>query len=544
MEAAPDVILRGASLLDASRASRATEPRASRGPASLARRREEAVWIRGGRIAAVGPLGELKRRAGRAASVVDLGGGTLTPGFTDSHIHLITWIRALGEPWLGAQDAESIEKAVARRLEAAPEEDWILVRGWLPREWPLERRSQALLDRIAGGRPLVLHAVDGHSVWGNRAAFERAGIDARTPHPVGGEIQVGRDGKPTGALIEEAYRLLTSRIERKASPRDELARALDRARSLGITSAHDFDRSATWRAAAELARSGPLDFRLLLSVPVASLEAAATLGLAAGHGGDRLRVGPVKMFADGTLGSSTALLEEPYEAGGTGVEVMSPADLGQGCALAARSGLTVAIHAIGDRAVRNALDAIERGRAEGGAFPIPPRIEHIQLSRAEDWPRFRELGVLASIQPIHQVSDRPLARRLWGERTSRSYAWKSLERAGATLLFGSDAPFDRAGPLLAIRAALDRREAAEPPAAAFHPEQRLTLAKALRAHLEHPHLAAGWPARLGKISAGFDADLVHFSHDLLQTPPGEWTRARVRTVWVGGRRVHVRAGDR
>ena len=530
-EVEADLILHGASLLDASRAGRAP-------------RGKEAVWIRNGRIAAVATLAELKRRAGRGAEVVDLGGGTLTPGFTDSHIHLITWIRAIEEPWLLAQDEASIERAVARRLEAAPDEEWILVRGWVPREWPLERRSRDTLDRIAGRKPLVLHAVDGHSVWGNAAAFEQAGIDARTPNPPGGEIQLGRDGKPTGVLIEEAYRLLTSRIIRKASPRDELARALDRARALGITSAHDFDRSATWRAAAELARSGPFDFRLLLSVPVASLDAATTLGLAAGLGGDRLRVGPVKMFADGTLGSSTALLEEPYAAGGTGIEVMSPADLKEGCAAAARAGLSVAMHAIGDRAVRNALDAIEQARADGGSFPLAPRVEHVQLSRSEDWPRFRSLGVLASVQPIHQVSDRSLARRLWGERTSRSYAWKSLERAGAKLIFGSDAPFDRAGPLLAIQAALFRRETAESSVQAFHPEQRLTLKRALRAHLEDPHLAAGWPTPLGKISEGYGADLVHFSHDLHQTPHGEWARARVRAVWVGGRRVPVRAGDR
>jgi predicted amidohydrolase YtcJ len=526
----PDVILHGATLLDASRAGRA--------------RRKEAVWIRNGRIAAVATLAELERRAGLAAEIVDLGGGTLTPGFTDSHIHLITWIRALEEPWLEAQEPASIASAAARRLEAAPEEEWILLRGWIPREWPLERRSRAMLDRIAAGRPLVLHAVDGHSVWGNAVAFERAGISAWTTNPPGGEIQLGRDGEPTGVLIEEAYRLLTTRIVRKASPKDELARALDRARSLGITSAHDFDRSATWRAAGELARSGPLDFRLLLSVPVGALDAATALGLAAGHGGEHLRVGPVKMFADGTLGSSTALLEEPYAAGGTGIEVMTPADLQKGCVAAAGSGLSVAIHAIGDRAVRNALDAIEHTLAGGGSFPLPPRIEHIQLSRPEDWPRFGALGVLASVQPIHQVSDRPLARRLWGDRTSRSYAWKSLERSGAKLIFGSDAPFDRAGPLLAVQAAILRRESGEPATEAFHPEQTLSLKRALRAHLEDPHLAAGWPVPLGKISAGFGADLVHFSHDLLQTPTGEWARARVKAVWVGGRRVRVRAGDR
>jgi len=529
---AGDLLLHGATLLDAAIASRpAMRSRGRRAP-------DMAVWVRGDRIAAVGPLSELRARAGRGTKRLDLGGGTLTPGFTDAHIHLVTWIRALGEPWLRAQDARSIEIAVGERTKSAPGEEWLLLRGWVPREWPPAERARALLDRIAPKRPLVLHAVDGHSVWGNRAAFERAGIDDRSGDPPGGTVERDRSGAPTGVLIEEARRLMTERIRRATPTRDDLAAAIAKARSLGITSAHDFDRAATWRAAAELEREGRLRFRLLLSVPVGSLEAGETLGLAAGLGGERLRVGPVKMFADGTLGSATALLEEPYEGSrDQGVEVMSPAQLAAACARAADAGLSVAIHAIGDRAVRNALDAIESSQRAGKRFPLPPRVEHVQLSRSEDWERFRRLGVLASVQPIHLLTDRAVARRHWGGRTARSYAWKSLARAGARLVFGSDAPFDRAGPLLAIQAALLRREAGEPPAEAFHPEQRLRLARALRAHLEEGHRAAGWPLPLGRLAPGFAADLVHFDHDLRETAVDRWHRVRVVRTWVGGVRV-------
>lgn len=524
-----EMILFGATLLDAPRGAR-------RMPLNGGRRvSTEGIWVRGDRIVAVGPLAELRARAGRAVERVDLGGGTLLPGFTDSHIHLVTWIRSLREPWLAGQNPESIVRAVAERIRAAPREEWLLIRGWIPRDWPAEGRSRALLDRIAPDRPLVLHAVDGHSVWGNRLAFESAGIEEGAPNPEGGAIERDRGGAPTGVLIEEAHRLITGQIHRATPTRDDLRDAIVKARSLGITSAHDFDRAGTWRAASELAREGRLSFRLLLSVPVGSLAAGTSLGLAGGFGGEFLRIGPVKMFADGTLGSATALLEDPYEGSAQrGIEVTHPERLAAACSSAADAGFSVAIHAIGDQAVRNALDAIESTLQSGRFFPSPPRVEHVQLSRIEDWARFGSLGVFASVQPAHCVTDRAIARRQWGDRTARSYAYRGLAAAGAKLLLGSDAPFDRAGPLLAIQSALLRREGNDPPAAAFHPEQSLRLGQALRAHLEEPHRAAGWPLKLGRLAAGYGADLAHFDHDLRRTPLEEWHCARVVRTWVGG----------
>ena len=514
-------------------------PRAGRRP-----RRGEAVLVRGGVIEAVGPLGAIRRRAGRGIESFDLRGGTLTPGFVDAHIHLLTWIRALREArFEGAQDEAELARIVRGREQSLRPGEWIAVRGWVPREWSDALRVRATLDRVSPRTPLVLYAADGHSVWANGAALDAVGIDGRTANPPGGVIAHDAQGRPTGHLIEEAANLLRPHVPRLGDPREELRAAAERARALGITAAHDFDRSVTWRAAQDLAATGRLPIRVLLSVPVAALDAAEQVGLRTGFGGARLRIGGVKMFADGTLGSATALLEEPYEGSlSHGIEVTSTPEMRRRALQAAAAGLSVAIHAIGDRAVRHALDAIEGARAEGARFPRPPRVEHIQLCRAEDFARFRRLGVLASVQPIHLLTDRGVARGYWGGRTGRAYAWRGLLGARAELLFGSDAPFDRAGPVAGLHAAIHRLGPGERVAHTFHPEQRLTLAQALRAHCESPHRAGEWDAPLGRIAAGYGADLVAFDHDLRgllregsgMTAPALDAAARPRATWVAG----------
>ena len=534
-EATRGWLIHNGALLDATRADRG----AGRGAG-----RAEAVLVRGGLIEAVGPLRSLRRRTGRGVELYDLRGGTLTPGFVDAHIHLLTWIRALREARLGEeQDAGALERLVRSRERRLRAGEWVTLRGWVPREWPAEARARATLDRISPRTPLVVYAADGHSVWANGAALAAAGIGERTPNPPGGVIARDARGGLTGHLVEEAANLLRPHVPRLDDPEVELRDAAVRARSLGITAVHDFDRAATWRAAQALAAAGRLPLRVLLSVPVATLDAAEALGLRGGFGGGRLRVGPVKMFADGTLGSATALLEEPYEGSlSHGIEVTSGDEMRRRTLQAARAGLSVAIHAIGDRAVRHALDAIEGALAGGARFPVPPRVEHIQLCRAEDFARFRRLRVVASVQPAHLLTDRPVARGYWGSRTDRSYAWRSLLRARADVWFGSDAPFDVAGPVRALHAALHRRRPGERPGHAYHAEQRVTLRQALRAHLESPHRAWGPGARLGRIAPGFAADLAAFDHDLARVlRDGEGAREAEleaaglpRCTWVDG----------
>jgi len=523
-------LFHGGSLLDPARAARPfAKPRAGGG---------EALLVRGGVIEAVGPLGELRRRAGRGVESIDLRGGALLPGFVDAHIHLVTWLRTLREPSFGAEQTPAALALLVRGRERTLRPgEWLTVRGWIPRAWPAEAIARSTLDPLAPDRPLVLYAADGHSVWANGEALARCGVNGRTRTPDGGEIVRDTRGEPTGQLIEEAANLLRPHVPRLEDPKQEFADAVAEARRLGITSAHDFDRSAAGRAAAQdLDREGRLGLRLVQSIPVAQMDAAIALGLRSGFGSDRLRVGPVKMFADGTLGSSTALLEAPYEGtSNVGIAVTTPQELREKTARAAKAGLSVAIHAIGDRAVRHALDAFEAALQEGWRFPTPPRVEHVQLARREDFARFHRVGAVASVQPCHLLTDRDLAARIWGARVDRSYAWKSLRRAKATLYFGSDAPFDLPSPLLGLQAAVLRRDPSRHPAP-DQPAQRLRLAEALRAHVESPHGAAGWTPRLGRLEPGWGADLVSLSADLREVDPEGWTRLRITGSWVSGER--------
>ncbi|HEU4725075.1 MAG TPA: amidohydrolase [Candidatus Eisenbacteria bacterium] len=522
-------LFHGGTLLDAPRAAK---------PLGAASKRSggEALLVRGEVIEAVGPLSTLRKLAGRGVESYDLRGGALLPGFVDAHVHLVSWLRVTRDPSFGAeQTPDALASLVRTREKSLRPGEWLTVRGWIARDWPAEALVRATLDRIAPDRPLVLFAADGHSVWANGTALALCGVTGHTRSPEGGVIVRDARGEPTGQLVEDAANLVRSRVPRLDDPAEELRDAVAAARRLGITSAHDFDAAVSGRRAAEdLDRNGRLGLRLLKSIPVASLDAAEEIGLRHGFGSERLHVGPVKMFADGTLGSSTALLESPYEGtANVGIAVTSPEELREKTIRAAKAGLAVAIHAIGDRAVRHALDAFEAALAEGLRFPAPPRVEHVQLAREADFARFQRLGAAASVQPIHMLTDQVLARRIWGGRTGRSYAWKSLLRAKAALYFGSDAPYDRPGPVLGLQAAVLRRDPAGPPDA-YHGEQRLRLAEALRAHVESPHAAAGWNVRLGRLEPGWGADLVHLSHDLRALPPEEWRRARVLGSWVAG----------
>jgi hypothetical protein len=532
-------LFHGGRILDARRAASPPKGRGAGRAGRAADHYQGAVLVRGDRIVDVGPLDRLRRSAGKGIRAVNLRGGTLTPGFVDAHIHLLTWIRSVSDVWLERQSPEGLEEAVRAASAQAADGGWVTIRGWVPRQWPGELKRRSTLDQVLPDRPLVLFAIDGHSVWGNSVALQAAGLGPHTTDPPGGTVDRDPGGALTGVLIEEAAPLLRRAVPRRREPAKDLARAIRKAHSLGITGAHDFDRTDIWTAAQELSERDRLPFRLLLSVPAAKLDSAQALELRSGWGNDRVRIGPVKFFADGTLGSGTALLEEEYDDDtSTGTEVTSRAELEDRCVQARKAGLTVAIHAIGDRAVRNALDAIEAAIQSGGGFPLPPRIEHIQLAREDDLPRFKGLGVLASVQPIHQVTDRAVARRKWGVRTARSYAYRSLQRAGAKLLFGSDAPFDRPGPLFALQAALLRRGGDEPDTEAFHPEQRIGLAQALRAHLEEPNRVAGWATPLGRIEPGWGADLVQFDQDLLRIGHENLHHSEVRGVWVGGTQAY------
>ncbi|MGH3056077.1 MAG: amidohydrolase, partial [Gaiellaceae bacterium] len=325
-------------------------------------------------------------------------------------------------------------------------------RGWDANDWP-EAPHRGPLDALAPDRPVLLHSRDFHALWVNGAALRAAGLSRTSVAAPGGLIERDTSGEPSGVVRENAVRAFHALEQRAATasgdPLALLTEAATALHALGVTGVHDFERGeAAFTLMSRFARgehaSTGARLRVVQCVDPEDLERVAALGLKSGDGDDAFRVGTVKLFADGTLGSRTAAMLEPYQ--GTserGLEVLTPADLDQRLSRARAAGFAVAIHAIGDRACRNALDAFERlhARRSGAAPPaLADRIEHIQLLAPADLMRFAALGVTASMQPLHSTTDAPLARRQWGSRCQNSYPWRALLGSGAALAFGSDAP--------------------------------------------------------------------------------------------------------
>jgi predicted amidohydrolase YtcJ len=437
--------------------------------------------------------------AGPGADVVRVRGRAL-PGLTDAHIHLESLARMKIEVDLEA--TRSLEDALARvRRHAAklPKDAWIVGRGWYNDAWRdprfPDRRS---LDEVGAGRPAFLVRKDAHSAWVSSTALAAAGIADGTPDPPGGVIDRDGAGEATGILRENAMDLVRRRAPRPSEDRMDAAMAatLRDLSRLGITSVHSMDRPIAFASLSRLHGRGPLPVRVTWNLPAARLEHAERLGLRGGVGDDRLRIWGVKAFLDGSLGSRTAEMLD-----GSGVPVLPQDELVDLARRCAASDLSLCLHAIGDAAVRRALDALE---PLAGASPRwRPRIEHAQCVDPADVPRFGRAGVIASMQPIHAVADRELADREWPERARHAYAWRRLRDAGAVLAFGSDAPVESADPLVGLEAATSWRRRA-----GWYPELALTPAQALRAYTVGPAYATGMEDRLGRLRPGLLCDLT------------------------------------
>ena len=462
---------------------------------------------------------------------VDLGGRCVLPGFTDSHVHFLLW--SLVQQDVQLKGTSTLEDAVARVAEAAaaaPRGAWIRGSGWRSGDWspPVEPTKQDL-DAIAPDSPVALIARDGHSIWLNSAALALANGDLQMP---GGVVEVDDAGEPTGVLREEsAWEFRRERVLAAISEAEwlELMRpALRLAASRGVTSIHDKDG---WLGALPrfqaLRRDDGLPLRVWQSLPAAQLDEIAEVGLSSGLGDEYLRVGYIKAFMDGTLGSETARLLD-----GSGVEITSKEELVDIVTRAAAAGFPVAVHAIGDLANREALDAFEQTRDLWAPRGLRPRIEHAQLLAWEDVPRFGSLGIAASVQFTHATSDRDLADRIWGGMTDRAYAFRSLWGSGALVANGSDAPVEELDPLAGVRAGVLRTQDER---AGWHTEQALTVEQALQATTVNPAWLAGDERRRGKLLPGYLADLVVLDRDPFACDPEELREVSVVATMCGGR---------
>ncbi|OHD73673.1 MAG: hypothetical protein A2177_16790 [Spirochaetes bacterium RBG_13_68_11] len=506
-----------------------------------------AVTARAGRIVFVGD--DRGARAAASAEVIDLHGACVLPGLVDAHLHFAWFARSLEEVDGGARTRGEAVERVRARAAGTPAGAWIGGSGWDHNVWD-RLPSRQDLDAAAPRNPAALKAKSGHALWVNSLALKAAGIRKGTADPAGGVIARDARGCPTGILYENAMELVRAVIPEQSAGAiaASMHAAQERALAAGLTGFHDFDGVPAFRALQLMRERGALDVRVVKGIPREALGEAVALGLRSGFGDDLLAVGQVKLFADGALGPRTAWMLEPYEGStGTGIPTLTPEDLRADIGRARAAGLSCAVHAIGDAAVRAVLDAFAavRGSAAGGAagpgeaaahLRLPDRIEHVQLISPADLSRLFGLGVVASMQPIHATSDMDIADRHWGARAATAYAWRSILESGADLAFGSDCPVETISPLAGIHAAVTRRRAdGSPGPDGWRPEQRLTVEQAVRAYTLGAARAAGRGRDAGTIEPGRLADLTVLEADPFAVNPHEIRDVPVRATIVGGR---------
>ena len=518
----------------------------------------EAVGLAGNRILALGSANELRGLRGPATEIIDLAGRIVLPAFADSHIHFLNMARARRHLDLStARSAEEIASAVAGRAAATPPGHWVFGNGWDRNVWlDTSLPTRRLLDAASPDHPVALHSKDLHSTWVNSLALAQAGFTSATPDPAGGVIvRESLTGEPTGILLERACKVMAD-VYPPPTPEEcagEIKSAMPEAWQSGITSIHQMgDRpdGRAFRAFQLLHQRGELSLRVLYYLPRENLEAAVQLGLRSGFGDQRLRIGGVKLFADGSLGSHTAWMLEPFsdEPLNRGVPWLDPQELREIVGYASRSGLAVAVHALGDRANREVIDAVaaarrhEEERPESAGPLLRHRIEHAQLLHPDDIPRLARHGLIASMQPIHCTSDMIMADKLWGEpRCAGAYAWRSMLDASVPLAFGSDGPVEPLDVLQGIHAAVSRcRADGSPGPGGWHSEQRLSVVEAVHGYTLGAAHAAGEETERGSITPGKLADLVVLSDDIFKLQPERILDTRVDMTFFDARVVYRR----
>jgi predicted amidohydrolase YtcJ len=511
----------------------------------------EALLVEDGVVAVVGPRAALAAR--NADATVDLDGAFLCPGLVDAHTHVLGFGLSLDRADLvGAASLEETLDRVQRFAVRRREEGftgWIRGRGWDQNDWPVTAfPSAADLDAVTGNAPAALTRIDGHALWVNSRALALAGITADTPDPSGGRIHRDGDGRPTGILVDTAKQLVTAVIPDTddAAKAAAIRRAVAAMAEAGLTGVHDMGMSAGDLAVyRRLNAEEALGVRIYgaISVDDPDLERVLAAGPDRDWGSGTFRLGMVKIYMDGALGSRGAALLAPYsdEPGNDGLLITSADTLRGDMERALGAGFQCAVHAIGDRANRIVLDVWEAmGEADASRVPPAVRLEHAQIVDPRDIPRVGALGVVASMQPTHCTSDMPWApARLGRERLAGAYAWRSLIDAGALFAAGSDFPIESHDPRFGLFAAVTRRAPGSDPASAWSPEERLSREEALAAFTAAPAAAAGDGDRLGTLAPGKLADFTVFDTNLVTCDPDTILTARTLLTAVRGRPVYV-----
>ncbi|MFT3916175.1 MAG: amidohydrolase [Anaeromyxobacteraceae bacterium] len=510
----------------------------------------QAVLARDGKIACAGTVEACAAKAGPGVRRLKV--GSVVPGLVDAHGHVFGLAQARASVACnGATSEEACVARAAERARAVPPGTWVTGRGWDQNLWAGGRfPTAAALSRAIPDRPVYLRRIDGHAAWANGAALAAAGIGKGTPDPEGGKLLRDQDGNPTGVLVDEAMKLLETRIPAPTPAELEagLLAGLRELASLGLTGAHDAGVGpAALDAYRRLAREGRLPIRVYAmidgEVPVPALERELARQKAEGAEVGRLTVRAVKLYADGALGSRGAALREAYsdDPGNRGLLVTPPEVLRAKVKAVVAAGFQPAIHAIGDRGVAEALAAITGAGAGPAVKALRPRIEHLQIVSAGDWPGLAAAGVIASMQPTHCTSDAPWVPARLGAGSARlagAYAWRTALSRGLPLAFGSDFPIEEPDPRGGLVAAETRTPAGAK--APFLPAERLGREEAVRAFTAGAAFAGFADGRRGMIREGLDADLTAFEGDVFSIPVGNLSSLPVAATIVGGEVVFTR----
>jgi predicted amidohydrolase YtcJ len=512
-----------------------------------------AVWR--GRILKVGSDVVVKALAGQGTKVVDLGGRRVVPGFYDSHAHFLGGGQQLARVDLkDAKDEAEFGKRLAEFDRNTPRDRWLTGGNWdHDRTFSGKLPSAATIDKYVKDRPVFIRRYDGHMALANSAALKLAGVTAETKDVAGGVIDRLGDGKtPSGLLRDNAMSLVGRLVPEPddAEILEAVIAAQKYAASVGITGIQDMDGSGSetrrklFRVLQRLAREDKLTCRIDLRWPIGQYRELASAGIIANYGNDFVRIGGVKGFMDGSLGSSTAKMFDPYESDSknTGVYVTEPDAMRSLIASADAAGLSVCVHAIGDQANAVLLDIFADVAKRNGARDRRFRIEHVQHLRPADYPRFKELGVVASMQPYHVIDDGRWAEgRIGAKRCASSYAYRSLLDSGAKLAFGSDWPVAPLDPLPGIDAAVNRRTLDGKHPEGWFPEQRITAAEAVEAYTLGSAFGGFQEKEKGSIAAGKLADFVVLSRDILDPKQRDKIgETKVTITVVGGKVVFER----
>jgi predicted amidohydrolase YtcJ len=504
----------------------------------------EAVAVRDGMIIAVGADAEVKKLIGSGTQAIDLQGKLVLPGFNDAHLHFANGgLYLLGIDLHPARDEKEFVSIIKEYIKKLPKGEWVTGGNWDHENWPSKKHpKKELIDAISADNPVLVSRLDGHMALANSLALKMAGINRDTPDPQGGEIvKDKKTGEPTGILRDNAYDLVDAVIPpiSRARREEAIRTAIRHAQELGVTSVQDNSSAADLEIYQDMLKKGELGVRINAWRGSDCIADFSRLGIHDAFGGPFLRLGTIKLFVDGSMGAGTALFFAPYadDPSTCGLPIYKENELNALVLAADRAGLQVAAHAIGDKANAWILNALALARRENGARDSRHRVEHAQVVRPEDVVRFREMGVIASIQPSHCIDDMRWAEKRIAARVGDAYRFASFLKAGVHMAFGTDWDVEPLDPRLGLYAAVSRELPAGGPVGGWHPDEKLSMEEAIEQYTLGSAYAEFQETMKGSIAQGKFADLVVLEKDLFKISKKEILQTPVFMTILAGKIV-------